>query len=121
MQLSRHRAMKRPIAKIVARITSMNTSLEKAVTARHALLSRHTIGFIRGRGMNDDHPTFAAQRVNMAPYPLVLRPEMQAQVVPPTLLPEPDTRLAWWRAIAIAFAACSLFWLILWAAWVELP
>jgi hypothetical protein len=48
--------------------------------------------------MNEDHPTAAATRGS-----------------------EPDTRLAWGKAIGIAFAACALFWLILWAAWVELP
>jgi hypothetical protein len=48
--------------------------------------------------MNDNHPTFAAMRGQ-----------------------EPDTRVALWKAIAIIIAACALFWLILWAAWVELP
>jgi hypothetical protein len=48
--------------------------------------------------MTDDHPTFAAMRG-----------------------PEPDTRLAWRKAIGLAFAACVIFWLILWAALVELP
>jgi hypothetical protein len=48
--------------------------------------------------MNDEHPTFAAMRGA-----------------------EPDTRLVCGKAIGLAFAACVLFWLILWAAWVELP